>query len=423
MRIMRIIIIVLLSISAGAAGAYLRLQPYIYPSVGDIYSEFKNIDRTVPDELSGTISILIAGLDSTDGTERADSIAIVIIDIDTKKVKLLSIPRDSRVLIPRRGWDKINHAYAYGKIDLLKEVTVNLLGVPIDYYLVLNFKSFPAIVDLLGGVTIDVEKRLVYNDYAGKLHIDIPKGIQTLDGKNALHYVRFRHDSLADLGRITRQQRFAKEVLKKLQTPLIIPKIPDLIAESLQMVNTDMSPMQALQLVSYMRNIEESDINFFTLPGKAANIGALSYWLPDIPSASMLLADHFIPDSPEDNRVDFYESREDIPLLLSRINGKISVLNGDGARGLVKRASEELQQIGIDVGITGNAKHFDYRSSCIMIPSNGNQEDLESAEALAALCGISNKLISKNATTSSVTIIIGKDKESIFTNLRAAATK
>ena len=423
MKLIRVLIVVLLAISAGAAGAYLRLQTVISPTADDIYLEFKNRDRTVPDELSGTISILIAGLDSTDGTERADSLAIAMIDIDSKKVKLMSIPRDSRVLIPKRGWDKINHAYAYGKIDLLKEVTVNLLGIPIDYYFVLNFKTFPAIVDLLGGITIDVEKRLVYNDYAGKLHINIPKGVQTLDGKNALHYVRFRHDSLADLGRITRQQKFAKEVVKKIKTPMILPILPELIAESIKMVNTDMSPIQALQLVSYIKDIEDSDLKFFTLPGKAANIGSASYWLPDIPAASMMLAEHFVPDSSEDKRAEFYESREDIPLLLSRINGKITVLNGDGENGVVKRASDELQHIGVDVGSIGNAKHFDYRSSCIMIPVNGNQADLESAEALAALCGINKNMISKNASTSSVTIVIGKDKENIFTNLRAAANK
>jgi LCP family protein required for cell wall assembly len=420
MKLLRIMIIILLAISAGAAGAYLRLQPYINPDSKDIYDTFEI--RKKSNGLFGTMNILVAGLDSTDGTERADSLAIVLVDIDTKKIKVMSIPRDSRVFIPKRGWEKINHAFSYGKIGLLKEVTVNLLGLPIDFYLVLNFKTFPAIVDLLGGVTIDVEKRLVYNDYSGKLHIDIPKGIQTLDGKNALHYVRFRHDSLSDLGRITRQQKFVKEAIRKLQNPLILPKIPELVSEAIKMLNTDISPVQAIQLASYLRDIKEGDLKFFTLPGKAANIGALSYWLPDIPTASMMLADQYIPDSPEDN-TDFYDSREDIPLLLSKINGKISILNGDGSKGIVKRASEVLQHIGVDVGITGNAKHFDYRSSCIIVPSNGSQGDMESAEALAALCGISKRLISKSTTASSVTIVLGKDKESIFANLRAVGTK
>jgi LCP family protein required for cell wall assembly len=386
MKLLKILIIVLLAISAGAAGAFLRLQPLISSSKEELK---QNIDVN---ESLGTVNILIAGLDSTDGTERSDSLAIAVIDIDSKKVKIMSIPRDSRVRIPKRGWDKINHAYSYGGINLLKETTVNLLGLPINYYMVLNFKTFPAIIDLLGGVTIDVEKRLVYNDYSGKLFIDIPKGIRTLDGKTALEYVRFRNDSLSDLGRIGRQQKFAKEVFKKLQSPSILPKLPELVAETTKMINTDMSPIQAIQLASYLKDIQENDLKLFMMPGKASYVGALSYWIPDISAASVMLADRHDNESPEDSIV-LKELREDIPLLLSKIKGKISILNGDGSKGLGKRASEELQHIGIDVGLTGNAKHFDYRSSCIMIPAGGNEGDMESAEALAALCGINKKLI------------------------------
>jgi len=411
----KVFTIILLVLCAGSAGAFLRLLPFISPDTETIKESISFDDK------SGTINILIAGLDSTDGSERADSIAIAVIDIDTKKIKIMSIPRDSRVFIPKRGWDKINHSYSYGKVGLLKEVVVNLLGLPINYYMTLNFKSFPVIIDLIGGVTIDVEKKLVYNDYSGKLFINIPKGVQTLDGKTALHYVRFRHDPLGDIGRISRQQKFLKEVARKLQSPSIIPKLPELASEIVRMINTDISPAQAIQLASYLRDVKEGDLEFFMIPGKAANIGALNYWLPDIPAASMMLADQPVLDSSEDND-DSFELREDIPLLLSKINGKISILNGDGSKGLGKRASEEFQNIGIDVGITGNARHFDYRSSSIMIPANGKSIDMESAEALAAICGISKKLISKSTTVSSVTIILGKDKEKIFSNLQAAKT-
>ena len=415
-KLIKVFSVILLVLSAGSAGAFLSLLPYINPDTETIKESISFNDK------SGTINILITGLDNTDGSERADSLAIAVIDIDSKKIKVMSIPRDSRVFIPRKGWDKINHSYSYGKISLLKEAVVNLLGLPINYYMTLNYQSFPVLIDLIGGVTIDVEKRLVYNDFSGKLFIDIPKGLQTLDGKKALHYVRFRHDPLGDIGRISRQQRFIKEVVRKLQSPSILPKLPELASEVIRMINTDMSPAQAIQLVSYLSDLKDGDLEFHMLPGKAANIGVINYWLPDIPAASMLLADQPVPSSQDDN-TGSYELREDIPLLISKINGKVSILNGDGSKGLVKRASEELQHIGIDVGITGNAKHFDYHSSSIMIPANGKSDDMESAEALAALCGISQRLISKSTTVSSVTIILGKDKENIFTSLHAAKVK
>jgi len=415
MKVTKVLIIILLAIGAGVAGAYLRLQPFMTPGK-DIIRE--NISFN---ESSGTINILIAGLDSTDGVERTDSLAIAIIDIDSKKIKIMSIPRDSRVSIPKRGWDKIGHAHGYGKISLLKEVVVNLLGLPINYYMVMNFKSFSAIIDIIGGVTVDVEKKLVYNDYSGKLFINIPQGIQTLNGKTALEYVRFRNDPLGDVGRIARQQKFTKELIKKLQSPSTLPKLAELTSEAIKLVNTDMTPAQAIQLASYLKDVKDSDLEFFTMPGKAAYIGAVSYWLPDIPAASMMLADQKEPQAEDDN-IASHKLNEDIPLLLSRINGKISVLNGDGSKGLVRHASEILQQIGIDVGLTGNAKHFDYHSTSIMIPTGGNQGDMEAAEALAALCGVNSKLITKNSAVSSVTIILGKDKEKVFANLRAVET-
>ena len=409
----KILIIILLALSAGTAGAVLRLLPYIAPD-GETIRESISFNDS-----SGTVNILIAGLDDTDRAERTDSLALAIIDIDSKKIKIMSIPRDSRVLIPKKGWDKINHAHAYGKVNLLKEVVVNLLGLPINYYVALNFKNFPDIIDLIGGVTIDVEKRLVYNDYAGRLFINIPRGVQNLDGKTALHYVRFRNDPLGDVGRVARQQKFTKELVRKLQSPSIWPKMPELVAEAVKMINTDMTPAQAIQLASYLKDLKDSDLELFTMPGRAAYIGNISYWLPDIPLTSMMLAEQHSSGSSEED-IAHHELNEDVPLLLSRINGKISILNGDGSRGLGKRASEELQHIGIDVGITGNARHFDYHSSNIMVPANGNQADMESAEALAALCGISRRLITRNSSVSAVTLILGKDKEKIFANLHTA---
>jgi hypothetical protein len=261
-----------------------------------------------------------------------------------------------------------------------------------------------------------VEKRLYYNDYSGKLFINIPKGVQVLDGKNALHYARFRNDALNDLGRIGRQQKLVKEVIRKLQSPAMVLKLPELISEATKMVNTDMTPLQAIQLALYLKDISISDLKLFTAPGKPSQNTV--YWELDKQEMSRLLAEEFDSDSSKDT-VAQNETEADLPLLLSRINGKISVLNGDGSKGLVKRTSEELQRIGIDVGITGNAKHFDYRHSNIMIPNNGNQQDMESAEALAKLCGIKKEQISRNAAVTSVTVIMGKDNERILTNLRA----
>ena len=91
----------------------------------------------------GSVNVLIVGLDNVDGASRTDAIALAIFDADNKGLRIASIPRDSRVYIPGKSWDKINHAYVYGGINLLRETLVNLTGMPIDYFVKINYKSFP----------------------------------------------------------------------------------------------------------------------------------------------------------------------------------------------------------------------------------------------------------------------------------------
>jgi len=217
----------------------------------------------------GSVNVLIVGLDNVDGASRTDAIALAIFDADNMGLRIASIPRDSRVYIPGRSWDKINHAYVYGGINLLRETLVNLTGLPIDYFVKINYKSFPRIIDLLGGVDIYVEKKLYYTDYSGKLFINIPKGQQHLDGKTALGYVRFRHDPLGDIGRVQRQQKFINIVMEKLKTPAIIPKIPGLVSEVMDAIDTDLAPLEALKLLQFANSLTPDRIKMFMAPGKS----------------------------------------------------------------------------------------------------------------------------------------------------------
>nr|MBQ6740358.1 LCP family protein [Synergistaceae bacterium] len=157
-------------------------------------SEENEEEESPIEAVRGTVNVLVVGLDNVDGGSRTDAIALAIFDADNSAVRIASIPRDSRVYIPGRGWDKINHAYVFGGINLLRETVVNLTGVPVDYFVKVNYRSFPKIIDLLGGIDIYVDKRMNYTDYSGKLFINIPKGQQHMNGKTALGYVRFRHD-------------------------------------------------------------------------------------------------------------------------------------------------------------------------------------------------------------------------------------
>jgi LCP family protein required for cell wall assembly len=404
---------------AAFAGAAFKVRTFVEPKPQTIK---ESISFT---EESGSINILLIGLDDVDGGRRADAVAYATIDIDNKIVRLMSIPRDTRVQLPKRGWDKIAHAYAYGGTDLLRETVVNYLGRPINYYVLVNYDTFPSIVDLIGGVEIDVSRRMVYNDYAGKLFINIPKGLQVLDGKNALHYVRFRHDALGDIGRVKRQQDFIKAALKKIQSPSMIPKIPELAHKIIEMVNSDMTPAQGLQLASYLASIPSENIHFFTMPGKAAYISNISYWIGDITAASALLSG--LPEGHGEQASNAAEQEQtdaakvDIMALVSSISTPIAVLNGAGVSGLGKTVATALQKIGVDVTHIGNARHFDYRSTTVQFPERAGEQVASTAKTLAEIVGISSGLISRTSHVSHATIIIGKDHEKVLQHLEELA--
>jgi LCP family protein required for cell wall assembly len=435
LKFLKIFVIAFLILTATVGGAAWRIME-AFPKISiPPNSNVKNVslDLRPPeprppnpidiDPILGKVNILIVGLDEVDGGRRSDAIALAVVDQDAQAIRMLSIPRDSRVQIPGRGWDKINHAYAYGGLTLLKETVMNLFNVGINYFVVVNYDSFPRIVDLLGGIDIDVEKKLVYTDYSAKLFINIPKGPQHMTGKTLLEYVRFRHDPLGDIGRVQRQQKVVALLMEKLKSASIIPKIPSLVGEIVSAVNTDLTPKDALNFLRFANALPRDRIKLAMTPGKAAYIGEVSYWIIDIIAASQWLAGEI--DAPLTA-----ESTEETPLsdldqdtLLDLIGqiGKIGILNGDGASGLGRRASQVFQKLGVDVVYTGNARHFDYHTSNVVYPENATEEDRLSAEALARLCGINNKaLVQRNRTASMVSVILGHDKEQIFKRLEDA---
>lgn len=378
-----------------------------------------------------TVNVLIVGLDNVEGGSRTDAIALAIFDAENKGLRIASIPRDSRVYIPKRGWDKINHAYVYGGINLLRETLVNLTGMPVDYFVKINYRSFPRIVDILGGIDIYVEKRLHYNDYSGKLFINIPAGQQHMDGKTALGYVRFRHDPLGDIGRVRRQQKFIDIMMKKIKTPAILPRIPAIVTELYDSIDTDLAPLEALKLVQFANSISPDRIKMFMAPGRTGSSKNISYWILDNHAFSLQLAAKLPPA--EEAGID-YESAVELdftpePVNMSGFDNEkiaqlrdqilsIRILNGDGEKGIGKRAAQIFQRIGIEVPYTGNARHYDYRASSIIYPPSDDDSGRQGAMALAELCGIKNeRLIQPDKRATSLTLILGHDKEELFRRL------
>jgi LCP family protein required for cell wall assembly len=411
------LLLILAAVLSFAAGAGMKIFPIFNPDEASIK---QNVEY---DEKTGTVNILIVGVDEIPGekTRRSDTIAVASLDIEEKTIRIISIPRDTRVQIPERGWEKLNHAFAYGGVELLHETVVNLLGIPIQYYAIVNYDSFPKLVDLIGGVDINVNKHLRYTDRAGGVYIDIPKGQQHMDGKTALDYVRFRHDAMGDIGRVDRQQRFYRAVFQKMKEPEMLSKIPEILKQGLEMVDTNMTVSQAIQLVAYLKDIPSYNTVIAMLPGRSAYIAGVSYWIPDLSAASELLT--AVPEELEASGDEVAPEKDTLAVgrpqiqeLVARIEEPIVVLNGTGQTGLAGSASRLFQSIGVDVAYIGNAKHFDYHYTSIRYP-DGSEAASDRADALAQMCGLSTEVVRPEKGLKNVTVILGKDYEKVLDRL------
>lgn len=232
-------------------------------------------------------NILLLGVDSNgEGTDkwegtRTDTIILMNIDPKSHSINAISIPRDSKVYIDDHGVNKINSAHAFGGIKLCKKTIEETLGVRIDNYIMVHDDAVKDIVDVLGGVPIYVEKRMNYDDYSGKLHIHLNKGMNVLDGTQAVGYLRFRHDGLGDIGRTSRQQWFLKGLLEKIKTPQALAKLPEILNVTREDVKTDMSVYEMSQLANAARAFNEGNIQIAILPGAPNQHGYISYWILD----------------------------------------------------------------------------------------------------------------------------------------------
>lgn len=240
--------------------------------------------------------IMIMGIDEhllEDDAGRSDTLMVATLDPKKDRAGLISIPRDTRVKIPGYGFDKINAAYALGGRELTQRTVENFLSVPMDHYVAIKVSAFNRIIDAIGGVDIDVEKRMYYEDPwddNGGLIIDLQPGFQHMDGKTAITYVRYR-DEEGDIGRVKRQQKFMKAVMAQVTSPSIIPRLPSIIREVSASVDTDLTVRQLLELAGSLKNAAHNGLKTEMIDGRPVYIDEISYWVPDISDVRTALAE------------------------------------------------------------------------------------------------------------------------------------
>ena len=275
---------ILNKILAVIVAATLGLGAYTYKTLFyDAEPQKQNVDK-----LALKKNILVLGVDKRDGdVGRSDTMFVVMLDPKNEHMSLLSIPRDTMVRIPGNGWNKINHAYAYGGHKLSEQTVENFLGIKINNYVLIDIKGFVGLVDALGGIDIDVEKNMTYSDPYDDgtegLVIHLVKGRQHLSGQHAMEYVRYR-DEEGDIGRIKRQQKFIKAVYEKAMQPETLLKLPAIISSISKMITTDVPVQDMLSVLKAMKGGSQvmGDLKMAMVPGHPADIEEINYWIPDM---------------------------------------------------------------------------------------------------------------------------------------------
>lgn len=345
------------------------------------FEESLRVDHDSPKNLapapdrSEPFYILVLGSDvrPKENTARSDTIIVARVDPQGRKISMVSIPRDSRVDVPGRGKTKINAAMAYGGPDLMIRTVQEYTGLPISYYVLVNFEGFKEMVDAVGGVYVDVPKP-IRNDLQASNYVrqaaTVEAGYQKLDGLHALTFVRSRKFPDGDFQRIKDQQIFIKALFRQTlrwQNVFRTNSILEAVGDNVQ---TNLSLGQLVSLARGMKGMKDSDLETSVLPGEARTIGDASYVVLDEEKSRALL-----------DRMRAGESLESTsagsPSLVARPEQvTVTVKNGAGVGGVAQRVADRLERRGFDVGETGNMNRFVYDETLIVYKTHEEKASL-----------------------------------------------
>ena len=401
-------------------------------------------------------NILVVGIDDTRGARRSDTLMVVHVHPDGKRIGIVSIPRDCKVNIPGVGVTKINAAYAYGGVNLVNETVSQFLRIPLHYYVLLRLQGVQQLVDDVGGVVVDVDKSMHYTDRAGKLFINLKPGKQRINGREAVGYVRFRHDANGDVGRMGRQQEFLHAMAERLRETGLLAKLPFLVDRFGQYIETNMNTQEMLSLGLQMSQAYHAGlIQSSALPGAATLESGASYYRID-PVGAQQVIDHVLfgfaeqaAASPgkgwvheaaqpltfssgssyaksdilsnEEQQIDisrYISELETLPanvILPTELNRGIWVLNGGGAAGSAGQMAQCLRDQRVSVANIADAPRKDFTRSLIKCGNNHN--DILTALYLARFLVLDpyRDVVIKGPLGGQVQLIIGQDWELLKT--------
>lgn len=391
---------------------------------GILFSAAERQPEEAAPALRDRITVLLMGVDARPGQTiaRTDTIMVITIDPQSGSAGMLSLPRDMLVSVPiLSDTVKINTVHVIGEIRdypgggpaLLRDTVVDLIGYPIDYYVRMNFDGFRQIIDLIGGIDIEVAREIRDDKYPDENYgydpLYIPAGLQHMDGALALKYARVRHID-TDYQRARRQQQVILAVKDKLTQPgqlaSLLPRLPGLALAMANSVQTDMPVERAIMLARAVGQMDLQDPNRAVVDntmGQAALDPVKGYVLiPDLKkvraAAAAVFGETTSGPPPEEM------TRQALQAEAARV----IVLNGTTEAGLGAEIAASLAADGFQVVAVGNADRADYEQTTLI--TYGDGKDV-TREALAGRFGITPDRVRSEPPSESadLALIIGAD--------------
>jgi LCP family protein required for cell wall assembly len=360
------------------------------PIISTVKHLVKSADKKLKGEDRGRINILLLGMGGKnhEGGLLTDTIILVSLDTQEKKAALLSIPRDLSVPIEGRGWRKINNINAYAELQepgsgglAVSQAIGDILEIPIDYYVRLDFKGFVNIIDELGGIKVYVENTLDDKRYpimgmedaepyeARFEHLHIEKGWQKMDGELALKYVRSRHAAGvegSDFARSRRQQKVLEAVKEKLLSKYVLFKprmISSIINEIDEHVSTNLKIWEMVKLWNMFKDMESNDII-----NKGLNNSPNGLLVDMITEEGAYI---LVPRSGDFAEIQYmvHNIFSDAPVeakerVITEATS-VEVLNGTWVNGLASRVALDLEKFGFNIVHIGNYNRQNFEKSTI----------------------------------------------------------
>ncbi len=333
-------------------------------------------DVFVPDKEN--VNVLLIGLDKV--SYHTDTMVVANLNTKDGSVELISVPRDTYTqlpqevidevyatqenpIMPRSGEMKLTELITYTQdvdqgLIYLKDYVGSILNIEIDNYVAVDLDSFSYLVDQMGGVNFDVPIRMLYDDDAQDLHIDLQPGPQLLNGEQAEQLIRFRKGNpgssvqgyaTGDLGRIEMQQAFLKEAINQfLSKENIMKSLPTLVTTYYKYVTTDIGLTDMPKYAQYAMLADKNNITTYTLPNEYEYVNGKSYALLLDDEVKTLSDKVFYGIEPVVVENTIYEPTK------AKSEYVISVLNGSNTRGLATKTSDMLTTDGYSVETIGD---------------------------------------------------------------------